>query len=309
MKKKMIVLILALVCMMVLTGCFCKHEQWKDATCTDPKTCAECGKTEGEALGHVWLAATCETPRTCEQCGITDGEAKGHAMVEASCTEAKHCEQCDLVEGEALGHVWQEATTELPQTCEVCAVTEGERIITDPRFTTEATKDIQGKWGCELPLTGEMLGMPGFEGELMLNFVLDFRNNGELGMTCEVPDEEAFMQSLMNGYVEMLYSEFAKQGLDRESADAAMVQAYGMDVETYINKTLGDASLVDTLSAMYAELNLGGVYYMEDGQLYSGLAWEGTMEPENYTLEGDTLVIDSLSDELGFDAVFHRLEN
>lgn len=30
----------------------CNHDTWLDATCTDPKTCATCGLTEGEALGH-----------------------------------------------------------------------------------------------------------------------------------------------------------------------------------------------------------------------------------------------------------------
>ncbi len=29
-----------------------KNHVWKDATCTDPKTCTICGKTDGEALGH-----------------------------------------------------------------------------------------------------------------------------------------------------------------------------------------------------------------------------------------------------------------
>ena len=308
MKKRMIILVLALVCMMVLTGCFCRHEQWKDATCTDPRTCAECGETEGEALGHVWLAATCDAPKTCETCGETEGEAKGHVMVEATCTEAKHCQQCTFVEGEALGHVWLDATTEAPKTCEVCAVTEGERIVTDARFTTEATKAIQGKWFCGVPLTGEALGIPGFEGELLLNVVLDFRNNGEMGISCEVPDEEAFMETLMGAYVEMMYDEFAKQGLGREQADAAMQEAYGMDVATYIEKTLGDISFADLMNAMYESMNIGGVYYMENGELYSGLAWEGAMVKETYTLDGDTLIIESVSEELGMDAVFHRMD-
>lgn len=43
-------------------GCFvyfklgeCTGEHtWIDATCTEPKTCSVCGKTEGEALGHTW---------------------------------------------------------------------------------------------------------------------------------------------------------------------------------------------------------------------------------------------------------------
>lgn len=35
-----------------LAGCGCQH-QWEEATCTTPKTCTQCGETEGEALGHT----------------------------------------------------------------------------------------------------------------------------------------------------------------------------------------------------------------------------------------------------------------
>ena len=36
----------------------CNH-QWKDATCTAPKTCTVCGETEGEALGHSYENNVC----------------------------------------------------------------------------------------------------------------------------------------------------------------------------------------------------------------------------------------------------------
>ena len=36
----------------------CDH-QWKDATCTAPKTCTVCGETEGEALGHSYENNVC----------------------------------------------------------------------------------------------------------------------------------------------------------------------------------------------------------------------------------------------------------
>ena len=42
----------------VLTGCGHEHK-WTEATCTEPKKCTECGKTEGEPLGHKWKEATC----------------------------------------------------------------------------------------------------------------------------------------------------------------------------------------------------------------------------------------------------------
>ena len=51
----------------------CNHT-WKDATCTEPKTCSVCNETEGEALGHTWMDATYNNPKTCSICGETEEE-------------------------------------------------------------------------------------------------------------------------------------------------------------------------------------------------------------------------------------------
>lgn len=70
-----VILVMLLVCFL-LTTCTCAHK-WKEATCTEPKTCAYCGMTEGEPLGHDWKAATINYPKTCVRCGKTEGEAYG----------------------------------------------------------------------------------------------------------------------------------------------------------------------------------------------------------------------------------------
>ena len=62
-----------------------KHE-FKDATCTDPKTCKTCGTEKGEALGHNWLAATCTEAKECSVCGVVEGNALGHTYKDGSCT-------------------------------------------------------------------------------------------------------------------------------------------------------------------------------------------------------------------------------
>ena len=51
--KRFITILLALVMLLSLSACGHKHV-WTEATCTEPKTCAECGKTEGDPLGHAW---------------------------------------------------------------------------------------------------------------------------------------------------------------------------------------------------------------------------------------------------------------
>ena len=307
MKRILTLTALVLACMMMLTGCFCQHEVWNPADCVTPKTCAECGETEGEALGHVWLAATCETPKTCETCGLTEGDAKGHSWVEAVCEAPKTCSTCNLTEGEALGHSWEEATTEAPKTCISCALTEGERIITDPRFTTAATKDIQGLWYADVTMTSEELGLDdGTMGDVTMRVTMDFRNNGDMVFSAEIVDEEAFIASMIDAYEEILYAEFASYGLSKEDADDAMMQEYGLDVRGYLEATLGELDFNELLASIYAEMGLGGVYYIENSKLYSGISWTAAMTEEPFTLHADTLVIDSLSQDLGREVVFYR---
>lgn len=124
--KTGLVLLVAL-CLLVLGGCGHTHT-WEDATCKAPKTCSECGETEGTAVGHSWEEATCMTPKTCKTCGETEDEALGHTWNEATCAAPKRCIVCGETEGDSLGHTWVEATCTTPKTCDVCGETEGEAL-------------------------------------------------------------------------------------------------------------------------------------------------------------------------------------
>lgn len=102
MKKR--ILSLGLVMLMALTVLTACHEHtWKEATCTDPKTCTVCGKAEGKPLEHSSANVTCTQDGTCDLCGQTV-PATGHSWKEATCTEAKTCRTCGQTEGEPLGH-------------------------------------------------------------------------------------------------------------------------------------------------------------------------------------------------------------
>ena len=47
------------------------HEHtWAEATCTEPRTCTECGETEGEPLGHDLQPADYWSPGICLRCGV-----------------------------------------------------------------------------------------------------------------------------------------------------------------------------------------------------------------------------------------------
>lgn len=69
----------------------------KDATCTKDgyiDSECECGEEKHEdikALGHEYKAATCTKPKTCERCKKTDGKALGHT------TEGTTCSRCGEV--------------------------------------------------------------------------------------------------------------------------------------------------------------------------------------------------------------------
>lgn len=265
MKKKLICLLALAVCLLALTGC-CFHSEWYAANCTTPKTCVECGETEGEALGHTWVDATCTAPKTCSVCNLT--------------------------EGEALGHEWQEATTEAPQTCSVCALTEGERIITDERFTTAATKDIQGTWAAEMSLPGEYMGVEGFQEELKMEIVLELGNDGTMGMSYSVINADSFAAAMETYMIDTMYAESSAAGFDKEETNEAMVEAYGMTVEEYVDALMGEMDL----NAVFEAMEINGVYYVEDGKLYTGISWTMELEPSEFTVEGDTLTMaDDLS--------------
>ncbi len=309
------VLVLLIALSAVMTGCSCKHE-WKDATCDTPKTCTKCNeaegealshkwadatcetaktcslcqKTEGNALGHKWADATCETAKTCSVCNKTEGSALGHKWADATCETAKTCSNCKKTEGEALGHKWIDATTEAPKTCSVCSKTEGDRIITDPRFKTEACKALIGTWQGILRMKGSETGIEGFTGVLELAYTLNFGNDGSYKETLSIANKDAFTKALEDDYVAAFYAEFAKQGLNQAQADAAMKATYGMDVRGY-SKYMVSAANWDTIY----NTTVIGVYYVANGLIYSGESWTAVLDSDTYAISGNTLTIASLS--------------
>ena len=88
---------------------------YKDATCTAPKTCSVCGATEGEVLGHSYNDATCTAPKTCSVCGATEGEELGHSYNDATCIAPKTCSVCGATEGEPLEHEYADEYTVLDE--------------------------------------------------------------------------------------------------------------------------------------------------------------------------------------------------
>ena len=91
----------------VASGTALKHD-WKEATCTTPKTCKICNKVSGTVKPHNWEAATCTTAKQCKTCGAIEGKALGHNFgdwkeVEPATRKDEGCEErvcraCGIVE-------------------------------------------------------------------------------------------------------------------------------------------------------------------------------------------------------------------
>ena len=79
---------------------------FKDATCTEPKTCTVCSLTEGEPNGHTPSAddGDCTTPVSCSICQATVVEARAeHEALEddGNCMTAIYCKHCEQIAIEA----------------------------------------------------------------------------------------------------------------------------------------------------------------------------------------------------------------
>lgn len=257
--KKFLILLLAAVCVTCLTGCFCIHK-WQEADCLNPQTCQSCGKTKGGTVGHDWQDATCDTPRTCAVCGGT--------------------------EGEALGHEWQDATTDAPRTCARCGLTEGERIITDPRFTTDACKELFGTWSCTVSVNGRDIGLDSYKEDIPCVCTYEFLNDGTMRITSQPENMDEFLQKVVAFYIDTMYDNFAATGISRQEADEAIQSIYGVSMEDFALSMLEELNIRELFGKPTP-----GVYYVADGKLYMGESWEEALAGRGFTLSGDTLII------------------
>ena len=281
MKRFAMILALVLVLVVALTGCKCEHE-WTPADCHTPKTCNLCQLTEGEPLAHVFADATCVTPQTCTLCGDTQGELAPHPWEEANCQNPKTCQFCGTTEGGLGDHIWLDATTDAPKTCSLCAVTEGEKIETDPRFTTAATRDIQGIWACEHTFTGEDLGMAEFLEEVPVTLLIKLEPNGGFKTSVQVNDDGAYMDVIRKVTVDFVYETYETMGMDKAATDTEIMETYGKTVEEYAEE-LSQRSARLRFEAFLQD----GVYYVEDGQFYLGKGWNSEFASGGFRVDED----------------------
>lgn len=146
-KKKWVWAVAAAALAVVLGILFFTVHIWKDASCTKPKTCVLCGKTQGFARGHSWQSANCEKAKTCIRCAMTEGQPLGHEWHEATCLSPGICGRCGKTQGDALGHSWVEATCTEPRTCSRCGETEGSALGHDYQAATYTSPSTCSRCG------------------------------------------------------------------------------------------------------------------------------------------------------------------
>ncbi len=296
MRKLLCVCALAALCLMLLAGCQCEHV-FADADCLTPKTCTECGETEGEALGHDWVEADCVTPKTCSRCKATEGDVAEHTWVDASCAAPKTCSVCGETEGEALEHTWVDATTSAPKTCSGCGLTEGERIVTDERFTTEACSSLFGNWICEMESTAAQLGYSDSDVSIKYTITYFFSNDGHLHQETTYDDPAAVEAVLLDYMKRLMYAQFEGMGLSEADIDAAFMSEMGISLEDYFKASIAEMNITEAVE-------YDCVYYVEGDNLYVSVDWDQYMTPFGLSVEGDVM---SLTYEDGHVEVYNRI--
>lgn len=158
-----------------------------EPTCTEQGytlcTCDNCGATKKEnivdALGHTWKDATCTEPKTCSRCGETEGLPLGHDyhdfVIEPTCIEQGYtdhvCSRCgdNYIDTyvDALGHISSDWITDTEATttsegskhkeCTVCGtVLETETIAKLDPLTYELNDDGYIVYATDTDISGDI---------------------------------------------------------------------------------------------------------------------------------------------------------
>lgn len=270
--KKLGMILMILMAMLALTACRCEHA-WEEATCQKSQACSLCGQTQGEPLEHTWTEADCRTPQTCSLCGETRGEP--------------------------LEHSWMDATTEEPQLCALCGQTRGERIITDPRFTTQASLPLIGRWEftVELSLLSEELA--GEVGERFIPVTCDFSKDGRVYTYISRENMEGLLTQLRQLLQERVEAQMEQQGLDAAAAEEVLLDTVGLTMEAYLDAMLEQLEAEQLLAGALGRLGINGVYYVEGESLFYAPNWETPMEELPFLLEENALSFPEALEELG----------
>lgn len=269
MKRTILTAILVTILSFCLTACACEHE-WKEATCTAPKTCTLCQEVEGDALGHKWKEATCTEAKTCETCNETEGSSLGHAFgdeemvnpdfVSATATFVKTCNTCkETEEREGTIEKLHDGTVILMSADDFSArftakLMESEGLLDDNQYLSfiDETSDIISMYMCQR--TNGKITQPGF---------FAMRDVNDENISYDRHAENGIFMGVVGG---------VKGANQTAIALVAMIGA----MEPTMDLVETTALAADWLSNPYDPMQLNGLSYtctpMDDGMYLVGVA-------------------------------------
>lgn len=186
------------------------------------------------------------------------------------------------------------AETTVPET--TATQTTAAVVDTDSPFDAEAAAAVIGTWKFDLTMTAEQFGLEDDDFSLVCPAAFTFDDQGMFVfgfMTEEMTDTIAYFESYMVTYMtDLMYKQFSDQGISKEDADTAFKTEYNMTIAQYAEETVNAMDV----ASMFSASTSAGVYYVEDGKLYTGAAYGDAMEINNITVEGDTLTLVDTND-------------
>ena len=166
----------------------------------------------------------------------------------------------------------------------------------------ELTEKIQGSWTLELTMTGDMMGVSEFTGEIALPITITFDADGIMTMHMTEENKAVFTESLeteMYAFMtDMMYSQFEDMGMTREEADAAVQEYYGQTMEEVIEELMAEVMTELDADELAAEMESSSAYIIKNGKLYTGESTDDldVMECNEIELSGNTLKLLSSND-------------
>ena len=264
--KKLSIIFLITVIILLLAACGHTHT-WKEATCTAPKTCSDCGETEGDPSGHDWIQANCTEAKKCSVCGKSEGEPLGHTVEnwetikEPSCTaegeKSGICSKCDSTVSEPIPKTehtpgeWvisKNATATLEgektQSCIVC----NEVINTESFSLSPEEIEAQYKSSC-VEYNYDMIARDpdtykGTYGKYTGEIIQVLEDGNEVQLRVNITKDRY-------GYSDTIYIVYLLKDGESRLLEDDVITIYGMNAGTISYKSVLGATI--TIPCVYAE--------------------------------------------------------
>ncbi len=155
-------------------------------------------------------------------------------------------------------------------------------------FDPAACAHLFGTWIGELEvdmatILGETIqGVPSMS--IKAEMRVSFHEDGSM-KTSLVLDRESYMAAMRTYTIEVTYQTYEQMGLSRDEADAAVKAELGVDIPGYVDMILTE---IDEEMLTQSE---EGIYYVQDGKLYTGPSWEEDTTTDDAWVEGSELTI------------------